>query len=117
MERALPAPVQVAQTVRLPGSGETPDPPAGPSALRLPGGGLGGRGEAAVVQLPDVLLQVEVAAEAFAAGGAGEGLLVVVRVHVEGEVVDLVEGLVADGALVLFLSAVRQFVVLVVSCA
>lgn len=69
------------------------------------------------MQLPDVLLQVEVAAETFPAGGAGEGLFVVVRVHVKGEVVDLVEGLVADGALILLLPAVRQFVVLVVSCA
>ena len=36
-------------------------------------------------------------------------------VHVKGEVVDLVEGLVADGALVLLLPAVRQLVVLVIS--
>ena len=68
-----------------------------------------------VVQLSDVLLQVKVPAEALAAGGAGEGLLVVVRVHVEGQVVHLVEGLVADGALELLLPAVRQLVVLVVS--
>ncbi len=84
------------------------------SALQL-SGGLCGRGEDVVVQLPDVLLQVKVAAEALATGDAGEGLLVVVRVHVEGQVVDLMEGLVADGALVLLLPAVRQLVVLVVS--
>lgn len=84
------------------------------SALQL-SGGLCGRREAVVVQLPDVLLQVKVAAEALPAGVAGEGLLVVVCVHVEGQVVDLVEGLVADGALVLLLSAVGQLVVLVVS--
>ena len=41
-----------------------------------------------------MLLEVEVSAEPFAADAAGEGLLVVVRVHVEGEVVHLVEGLV-----------------------
>lgn len=35
-------------------------------------------------------------------------------VHVEGQVVDLVEGLVADGAFVLLLAAVSQFMVLVV---
>lgn len=35
-------------------------------------------------------------------------------VHVEGEVVDLVKGLVADGAFVLFLAAVGEFVVFVV---
>ena len=67
------------------------------------------------MQLPDVFLQVKVPAEALSTGGAGEGLLVVVRVHVEGQVVHLVEGLVADGALVLLLPAVRQLVVLVVS--
>ena len=67
------------------------------------------------MQFPDVLLKVKVSAEALAAGGAGEGLLVVVSVHVEGEVVHLVEGLVADIALKLLLSAVGQFVVFVVS--
>lgn len=36
-------------------------------------------------------------------------------VHVEGQVVDLVEGLVADGAFVLLLAAVGQLVVLVVA--
>lgn len=35
--------------------------------------------------------------------------------HVESEVVDLMEGLVTDGTLELLLSAVRQFVVFVVS--
>lgn len=35
-------------------------------------------------------------------------------VHVEGQVVDLVEGLVADGTFVLLLAAVGQLVVLVV---
>ena len=68
----------------------------------------------ALVQLAHVLFEVEVAAEAFAAGGASEGLLVVVRVHVEGEVVDLVEGFAADRAFELLLAAVRQLVVLVV---
>lgn len=85
------------------------------SALQL-SGGLCGCGEAVVVQLPDMLLQVEVATEALAAGGTGEGLLVVVCVHVEGEVVHLVERLAADGTLELLLAAVRQLVVLVVSC-
>lgn len=35
-------------------------------------------------------------------------------VHVEGQVVDLVEGLVADGTFVLLFAAVGQLVVLVV---
>lgn len=62
-----------------------------------------------------MLLQVEVPAEAFAARGAGEGLLVVVRVHVESQVVYLVEGFVADIALELFLAAVRQFMIFVIA--
>lgn len=86
------------------------------SALQLSGGLCGCR-EAVVVQLPDMLFQVEVAAETLAAGGTGEGLLVVMRVHVEGQIVDLMEGFVADGALVLLLAAVSQFMVLVVSWA
>ena len=67
------------------------------------------------MQLPHVLLQVEVPAESLAADLAAEGLLIVVGVHVEGEVVDLVEGLVADVAFVSLLTAVGQFVVLVVA--
>lgn len=61
-----------------------------------------------------MLLEVKVPAEALAARGAGEGLLVVVGVHVEGQVVDLVEGLVANGTFVLLLAAVGQLVILVV---
>lgn len=37
-------------------------------------------------------------------------------VHVESQVIDLVEGFVANGALVLLLPAVGQLVVLVVAC-
>lgn len=68
------------------------------------------------MQLSDVFLQVKVPAEAFATGGAGEWLLVIVSVHMEGEVVHLVERLATDGALELLLPAVCQLVVLVVSC-
>lgn len=67
------------------------------------------------MQLPDVFLQVKVPAEAFATGGAGEGLLVIVRVHVERQVVHLMERFAADGTLELLLAAVGQLVVLVVS--
>lgn len=70
---------------------------------------------ACVVQLPHVLLQVEVPAEALAADLAGKRLLVVMRVHMESEIVDLMERLVADVALVRFLAAVRQLVILVVA--
>lgn len=84
------------------------------SALQL-SGGLCGCGKTVVMQLPDVLLQVKVAAKALTAGGTCEGLLVIVCVHVEGQVVDLMEGLVADGALVLLFPTVSQLVVLVVA--
>ena len=50
------------------------------------------------VDIPHVLLQVEVAAEALGAHATLIGLEVGVRVHVELEVVDLVEGLAAHAA-------------------
>ena len=62
-----------------------------------------------------MFLEVKVAAEALAAERTGEWLLVVVGVHVEGEVIHLVEGLVTYTTAVLLLGAVRQFVVLVVA--
>ena len=73
-----------------------------------------GQPQAAVVQLANVLLEVKVPAEALATRGAGERLLVVVSVHMEGEVIHLVESLVADIALELLLPAVGQLVVFVV---
>lgn len=78
-------------------------------------GGGPGESQGTVVQLADVLLEVKVPAEAFAAGGAGEGLLVVVGVHVEGQVVHLMESLVADIALELLFPAVSQLVVFVIA--
>jgi len=48
------------------------------------------------VQFPYVLFQVKVPAKAFPAGPAGEGLLVVVRVHVKREVIHLMEGFATD---------------------
>lgn len=59
------------------------------------------------MQLPHVLLQVEVPAEALAAYLAGERFLVVVRVHMESKIVDLVECLVTDVAFVRLLAAMR----------
>lgn len=73
-----------------------------------------GQPQTAVVQLADVLLEVKVPAEALATRGTGEGLLVVVSVHVEGEIVNLVESLVADIALELLLPTVGQLVVFVI---
>ena len=65
------------------------------------------------MQLARVFLGVEISAESLAADATGEGFLHVV--HVEGQVVDLVEGFVADEALVGLFDAARQFVVLVVA--
>ena len=70
-----------------------------------------GYGRSRVMEFPHVLLEVEVPAEALAADLAAEGLLVVVRVHVEGEIVDLVEGLVADVALEGLHATMRELVV------
>ena len=72
-------------------------------------------GGVGIVQLAGVFLEIKIAAESLAAHAAGERLLLVVRVHVEGQVVHLVEGLVADDALVGLLAAVGQLVVLVVA--
>ena len=62
-----------------------------------------------------MLFQVKITAESFAAGWTRERFLVVVRVHVKRQVVDLVESLVADVAFKLLLAAVCQFVVFVVT--
>lgn len=67
------------------------------------------------MQFAHMFLQVEVPAESFAAGGAGKGFLVVVGVHVEGQVVDLMKCLVTDIALELLLPAVSKLVVLVIT--
>ncbi len=48
------------------------------------------------MQFPYVAFQVKVPAEAFPADPTREGLLVVVRVHVEREVIDLMEGFATD---------------------
>lgn len=67
------------------------------------------------MQFPHVFLEVEVPAEALAADLAGEGFFVVVGVHVEGEVVDLVEGFRADGAFISFFPAVGELVIFVIA--
>lgn len=62
-----------------------------------------------------MFFQIKVPTKAFPARPARKRLLVVVRVHVEGQVVNLVKGFAADRALELFLTAVRQFVVFVIA--
>lgn len=68
-----------------------------------------------VMQLAHVFLQVEVATETLVTNPTRIGLLVVVGVHVEGEIVDLMESLVAYVALVGLLAAVRKLVIFVVA--
>lgn len=46
---------------------------------------------ASFVKLPHVFLEIKVPAEPFSAHPAGEGFLVVVSVHVEGQVVYLMK--------------------------
>lgn len=62
-----------------------------------------------------MLLEVKVSAKALAADLAGEWLFVVVGVHVEGEVVDLVESFRAHCTLISFFAAVRELVILVIA--
>lgn len=62
-----------------------------------------------------MLLQVEIPTKPFPTRFAGEGLLVVVRVHVKGQVVDLVERFITDDTLERLFPAVGQLVILIVS--
>lgn len=67
------------------------------------------------MQLPHMFLQVEIPAKALAANFTGERFFVVMRVHVKSEIIDLMERLVADVALICLFSAVRQFMIFVVA--
>lgn len=62
-----------------------------------------------------MLFEIKIATESFGADLTGEWLLVVVGVHVEGEIIDLMEGFIADRALICFIAAVCQFVILIVA--
>lgn len=61
-----------------------------------------------------MLLQIEVPAEALCADFALKRFLVVVRVHVECQIIDLMERLVTYLAFVRLLSAMRQLVILII---
>lgn len=67
------------------------------------------------MQLTHVLLKVKIATETLAAQVTGEGFGVVVRVHVKGEIVNLVKGLLTDDTLVLLLGRMCKAMVLVVA--
>lgn len=68
-----------------------------------------------IVQFAHMFLQIEIPAESLVTHAARIGLLIVVGVHVEGEIVHLMEGLVANVTLVGLLAAVSEFVILVVA--
>lgn len=55
----------------------------------------------------DVFLQVEISAESFLADGASIRFVVVVSVHVESEIINLVKSFVANMTLVSFFTRVR----------
>lgn len=61
-----------------------------------------------------MFLQIEVATESLRAYFALERLLVIVRVHVECQIVDLMKRLVTNLTFVRLLARVRQFVILVI---
>ena len=68
-----------------------------------------------IMQLSHVFFQVKVSTEAFAAEAAGKWFGFVVSVHVEGEIINLMESFTTCLTLVLFLVAVCQFMVLIVA--
>lgn len=68
-----------------------------------------------VVQFSHMFLEIEVPTETFCTNFAGEWLFVVVCVHMEGEIVHLVKGLVADVALVSLVATVCQFMVFIIA--
>lgn len=72
------------------------------------------RGAVDVVELSHVLLQIKVAAESLRAYFALERLLVIVRVHMECQIVDLMKRLVTNLTFIRLLARVRQFVILVI---
>ena len=67
------------------------------------------------MQLTDMLLEVEVPTEPLSAGRARVGFAVCVRVHVERQIVKLVESFAAQATLVLLVDAVSQTVIFIVS--
>lgn len=70
---------------------------------------------AGIMDFANVLLQIEVPAKAFKAHGASVRFLFVVGVHVECQIVDLMECLVANVAFVRFFAAVGELMVFVIA--
>lgn len=67
------------------------------------------------MELPHVFLEIKISAKTLAAHAARKRLLVVVSVHVERQIVNLVKGLRANRAFVGLFPTVGEFVVLVVA--
>jgi hypothetical protein len=68
-----------------------------------------------MMKLSDVLLQIEIAAEPLLTHRACVRFLFVVGVHMEGQVVHLMECLLADVTLVCLLTRMRESVVFIVA--
>ncbi|CAL4121134.1 unnamed protein product, partial [Meganyctiphanes norvegica] len=68
-----------------------------------------------VMQLTHMLLQVKIPAKAFATYCTLKWLLVIVCVHMECQIINLMEGLITDMTFVCLLARVCEFVVLVVT--
>jgi len=67
------------------------------------------------MQFPHVFLEVKVSTKAFATDLAGEWFLVIVCVHMECQIIDLMKRFIAYVALVRFLAAMCELVVLIVT--
>jgi hypothetical protein len=67
------------------------------------------------MEFPHVFFQVKVPTKPLSAEMASKRFLVIVRVHMKRQIVDLVESLVADCTFILLLAGVGEFMVLVVA--
>lgn len=67
------------------------------------------------MHLSNVFLEIKVSAEAFIANVARIWFFLTMSMHMEGQVVGLMKGFITQGAFVLFVIAVSQFVVLIVA--
>lgn len=68
-----------------------------------------------VMEFPHVLLEVEIATKSFVTNRTLKGFLFVMGVHVEGQVVDLVEGFIAYVTFIRFFARMREFMILIVA--
>jgi hypothetical protein len=62
-----------------------------------------------------VFLKVKIPAETFTTDWASEGFLLIVGMHVKGQVINLVKSLITDITFVLFFCTMSQFMVFVIT--